>query len=160
MRLTAKAVGEIIFEITETAVIANPTLALALLARFSEAGVKVSIDDYGSGLSSLAYLKQIRSDELKIDKAFILKLPQNPRDKLLVRSTIELAHGLGMRAVAEGVEDRETFDLLRQMGCDAAQGYLIARPAALPDLVSFLETNAAQWGLPPRGRPQDERASA
>ncbi|HYC98988.1 bifunctional diguanylate cyclase/phosphodiesterase [Brevundimonas sp.] len=126
------------FEITETAVVGNPEVALHLLDRFAEAGISVSLDDYGSGLSSLTYLKQIRADELKIDKSFILGLDDSARDALLVKSTIDLAHGLGMKVTAEGVETPTALALLRGMGCDMAQGYLIGRPVSLPVLVERL----------------------
>jgi EAL domain-containing protein (putative c-di-GMP-specific phosphodiesterase class I)/GGDEF domain-containing protein len=126
-------------EITETAVIGNPTLALQIIDRYRAAGLSVSIDDYGSGLSSLAYLKQIHADELKIDKAFVLSLGPTSRDALLVRSTIDLAHSLGLKVVAEGVETAEALAVLSSMGCDMAQGYFIARPMPLADLITFLE---------------------
>ena len=131
--------GKITMEITETAVIANPEEGLRVLRMFEQAGVPVSIDDYGSGLSSLAYLKQIQAQELKIDKAFVLLIDQNPRDRLLVKSTVDLAHGLGMRVVAEGVETAEALALLGGMGCDYAQGYHIARPMMLSDVIAFLQ---------------------
>lgn len=126
------------FEITETAVVANPEVALRLLDRFAEAGIAVSLDDYGSGLSSLTYLKQIRADELKIDKSFILGLDDSARDALLVKSTIDLAHGLGMKVTAEGVETPTALALLRGMGCDMAQGYLIGRPVSFETLIERL----------------------
>jgi EAL domain-containing protein (putative c-di-GMP-specific phosphodiesterase class I) len=126
------------FEITETAVVGNPEAALRILDRFAEAGVSVSLDDYGSGLSSLTYLKQIRADELKIDKSFVLGLDDSARDALLVKSTIDLAHGLGMKVTAEGVETPTALALLRGMGCDMAQGYLIGRPVSFPALVERL----------------------
>lgn len=134
----AKSGANLCFEITETAVIDNPELALAIIDRFAAAGIKVSIDDYGSGLSSLAYLKRIRADELKIDKAFILSLDETSRDALLVKSTIDLAHSLGLKVVAEGVETPTALALLRGMGCDIAQGYLIGKPMALKDLTERL----------------------
>ncbi|OYW30027.1 MAG: hypothetical protein B7Z44_02600 [Caulobacter sp. 12-67-6] len=126
------------FEITETAVIGNPEVALAVLERFAAAGIPVSIDDYGSGLSSLAYLKQIRADELKIDKAFVMSLEAGGKDALLVKSTIDLAHSLGMKVTAEGVETREALAALQLMGCDLAQGYHIAKPMGLSQLTEFL----------------------
>jgi EAL domain-containing protein (putative c-di-GMP-specific phosphodiesterase class I) len=135
--------ADLCFEITETAVIDNPELALAIIDRFSAAGVKVSIDDYGSGLSSLAYLKRIRADELKIDKAFVLALDESSRDALLVKSTIDLAHSLGLKVVAEGVETATAMALLQGMGCDIAQGYFIGKPMALKDLVERLAEPAA-----------------
>jgi len=126
------------FEITETAVIGNPDVALGVLERFDAAGIAVSIDDYGSGLSSLAYLKQIRADELKIDKTFVLSLQAGGKDALLVKSTIDLAHSLGMKVTAEGVETREALAVLQLMGCDLAQGYHIAKPMGLEALTAFL----------------------
>lgn len=126
------------FEITETAVVGNPEMALHILDRFADAGVSVSLDDYGSGLSSLTYLKQIRADELKIDKSFILGLDDSARDALLVKSTIDLAHGLGMKVTAEGVETPTALALLRGMGCDMAQGYLIGRPVSFAALLERL----------------------
>ncbi|CAN5341229.1 bifunctional diguanylate cyclase/phosphodiesterase [soil metagenome] len=136
--------ADLCFEITETAVIDNPELALAIIDRFAAAGIKVSIDDYGSGLSSLAYLKRIRADELKIDKAFILSLDESSRDALLVKSTIDLAHSLGLKVVAEGVETPTALALLRGMGCDIAQGYLIGKPMALKDLTERLAEPAEE----------------
>ncbi len=131
------------FEITETAVIGNPDVALGVLAKLNAAGIPVSIDDYGSGLSSLAYLKQISADELKIDKAFVLSLENDAKDALLVKSTIDLAHSLGLKVTAEGVESREALAMLQMMGCDLAQGYHIARPMELEALVAFL----ANWQI-------------
>ena len=130
--------GPICLEVTETAVIENPETALAVIERLSANGVSISIDDYGSGLSSLAYLKQIPAHELKIDKAFIMKMDDAQRDALLVRSTIDLAHSLGLKVTAEGVETPVALSLLSGMGCDLAQGYLIARPMPLKDLLTFL----------------------
>jgi len=132
--------ADLCFEITETAVIDNPEIALGIIDRFAAAGIGVSIDDYGSGLSSLAYLKRIKADELKIDKAFVLSLDESSRDALLVKSTIDLAHSLGLKVVAEGVETPTALALLRGMGCDVAQGYLIGKPVALQDLVERLTT--------------------
>jgi EAL domain-containing protein (putative c-di-GMP-specific phosphodiesterase class I)/GGDEF domain-containing protein len=130
--------ARVCFEITETAVIGNPDVALGVLERFEASGIPVSIDDYGSGLSSLAYLKQIRAEELKIDKAFVLSLQAGGKDALLVKSTIDLAHSLGMKVTAEGVETREALAVLQLMGCDLAQGYHIARPMGLEALTTFL----------------------
>jgi EAL domain-containing protein (putative c-di-GMP-specific phosphodiesterase class I)/GGDEF domain-containing protein len=136
--------ADLCFEITETAVIDNPEVALGIIERFSAAGVGVSIDDYGSGLSSLAYLKRIRADELKIDKAFVMSLDESAKDALLVKSTIDLAHSLGMTITAEGVETPTALALLRGMGCDTAQGYLIARPLALSGLIERLAGPAVE----------------
>ena len=144
MRMMGSAVGELCLEITETAVISNPALALQNIERFAAAGVKISIDDYGAGLSSLAYLKQMHAHELKIDKAFVIGLADGHKDALLVRSTVDLAHSLGMKVTAEGVETAVALALLTGMGCDLAQGYFIARPMMLVDFIAFLDQAPAQ----------------
>ncbi len=136
--------GRFGFEITETAVIANPDRALANIRAFSEAGVAIAIDDYGSGLSSLSYLKQIPAHELKIDRAFVSGLTSSHRDPLLVRSTIDLAHALDMEVTAEGVDNPMALALLRVMGCDMIQGYHVSRPLEIQDLLAFLEAFAAE----------------
>ena len=132
------AVGELTIEITETAVIENPDLALKMIGRFVEAGIRISIDDFGTGLSSLAYMKQIRGQELKIDKSLVEGITESQRDALILRSTIDLAHGLGMKVTAEGVETDACYSVLAAMGCDIAQGYLIAKPMPFKALVAFL----------------------
>ncbi|MEZ5996354.1 MAG: EAL domain-containing protein [Hyphomonadaceae bacterium] len=126
------------FEITETAVIDNPVSALVNLELFAASGLRIAIDDYGSGLSSLSYLKQLPAQELKIDKMFIQNITSSQRDALLVRSTIDLAHGLGMYVTAEGVETPAAFSLLAGMNCDLAQGYLISRPVPVDELITLL----------------------
>lgn len=136
----------ICLEITETAVIENPTAATASIAAFRAAGLKVSIDDYGVGLSSLSYLKMLDADELKIDKSLVVAVAQSQRDRLILKSTIDLAHSLGMSVVAEGVETADVQAALALMGCDAIQGYLISRPVPLADLTEFL----TGWGETPR----------
>lgn len=127
-------------EVTETAVIDDPSIALANIQRLREAGFEISIDDYGSGLSSLSYLKQIPAHELKIDKSFVLPLSAGSADALLIKSTIDLAHSLGMKVTAEGVETGEIMSMLSVMGADCAQGYYISRPVRAAELVEFLRT--------------------
>jgi EAL domain-containing protein (putative c-di-GMP-specific phosphodiesterase class I) len=126
------------FEVTETSVIQEPERAIANLQRFADIGIRVAIDDYGAGLSSLAYLKQLPARELKIDKLFVTQLSSSNRDPLIVRSTIDLAHALDMEVVAEGVETPATLALLTVMGCDMVQGFLISRPITLDALIVFL----------------------
>jgi EAL domain-containing protein (putative c-di-GMP-specific phosphodiesterase class I) len=135
--------ADLCFEITETAVIDNPVLALELIEAYAHAGIPISIDDYGSGLSSLAYLKQIAAQELKIDKAFVLGLAAGQRDALLIKSTVDLAHALGLKVVAEGVETPESAAILQAMGCDVGQGYHFARPMAITSLIDFMTPGAA-----------------
>ena len=130
--------GAIGLEITETAVIDDPGHALANLQALADAGAPIAIDDYGAGLSSLAYLKQLPATELKIDRMFVSGLTSGHRDPLLVRSTIDLAHALEMEVTAEGVEEAATLALLRTMGCDLIQGFFIARPMPLDRLEDLL----------------------
>jgi EAL domain-containing protein (putative c-di-GMP-specific phosphodiesterase class I) len=138
MPLVAAAKGEIGFEITETAMMHDPQGALANLDAFAAAGIKLSIDDYGSGFSSLAYLQRLPVHELKIDKIFISRLASGQRDPLLVRSTIDLAHALEMEVTAEGVETPEALALLQVMGCDLVQGFYLSRPLELHALAAFV----------------------
>ena len=127
------------FEITETSVIRDPDTAIAHLQVFAEMGIPLAIDDYGAGLSSLAYLKQLPASELKIDKMFVMQLTSSNRDPLIVRSTIDLAHALDMEVTAEGVETQAALALLSVMGCDMVQGFLISRPISLDALRQFLD---------------------
>lgn len=133
------AIGPICFEITETAMIADPQGALRNLHLFADAGIRIAIDDYGAGLSSLAYLKELPAHELKIDRMFIATLSSSHRDPLLVRSTIDLAHALDMEVVAEGVDSAAGQALLKVMGCDVMQGFLIATPMPLGELRAYLD---------------------
>lgn len=140
---TADRRGPLCLEITETAVIDDPATAARNMQRLVDAGIEVSIDDYGSGLSSLAYLREIPANELKIDKAFVMKMDQDAKSALLVRSTIAMAHALGLKVTAEGVETATVQALLAGMGCDLAQGYFIAKPMAIADLETFLAPAAS-----------------
>ncbi len=130
------------FEITETAVIRDPESAIRHLNAFADIGVTLAIDDYGAGLSSLAYLKQLPAKELKIDKMFVMQLTSSNRDPLIVRSTIDLAHALDMEVTAEGVETPSALALLSVMGCDMVQGFLISRPLGIEAFSHFLADDA------------------
>ena len=120
--------GSIKLEITETALMEDPSQVIHALRRIKAMGLRVSIDDFGTGYSSLTYLKQLPVSELKIDKSFGQSLVSDGNSVLIVRSTIDLAHKLGLRVVAEGVESRETLELLAELGCDSAQGFYVAKP--------------------------------
>lgn len=122
------AASNFCLEITESAIIDEPQRAEATLNRLSAAGFRLSIDDYGTGYSSLAYIRRLPVDELKIDKSFVIGMEQNPDDETIVQSTIELAHRLGLTVVAEGLENRELLLMLRRMGCDEGQGYYMSKP--------------------------------
>ena len=136
----AKVIG---IEITETAVLANPERALRHLNQFADAGVKIAIDDYGVGLSSLSYLKELPASELKLDKLFIADLGQSDRNAMIVQSTINLAHGLGLLVTAEGVDSDKTGQLLKVMGCDLLQGFGIAHPLPIGEVAAFLARDEA-----------------
>jgi EAL domain-containing protein (putative c-di-GMP-specific phosphodiesterase class I) len=129
-------------EITESGVMRDAGRAIEMLKRVDAAGVGCAIDDFGTGYSSLAYIKQLKVDELKIDRSFIRTLVSDPKDRAIVLSTIDLAHNLGLLVVAEGVEDAATAQLLRELGCDQMQGYYVSRPL---DAAAF-ETWAATRG--------------
>ncbi|MFT5549957.1 MAG: diguanylate cyclase (GGDEF)-like protein [Candidatus Azotimanducaceae bacterium] len=134
----------IILEITEGAVMANPELAIQVLLKLRNLGFKLSIDDYGTGYSSLAKLKTLPVDELKIDKAFVMQLNEDRDDQVIVESTIELAHNINLTVVAEGVENEESYQLLEQWGCDKLQGYFISRPLAVAQFETWLHDYESQ----------------
>ena len=115
-------------ELTERVVMADPARAMENLTALSRLGVRLSLDDFGTGYSSLAYLRRLPVTEIKIDKSFVLRMDVDEEDATIVRSTIDLAHGLGLRVIAEGVETAETWQRLSDLGCDAAQGYFLSRP--------------------------------
>ncbi|MGH2365943.1 MAG: putative bifunctional diguanylate cyclase/phosphodiesterase [Chloroflexota bacterium] len=115
-------------EVTESTIMAKPGRVLEVLSTLSAHGIAISIDDFGTGYSSLAYLKRLPAGELKIDKSFVVDMSSDENDAVIVRSTIEMAHNLGLRVVAEGVEDATAWNRLRELGCDEAQGFLVARP--------------------------------
>jgi EAL domain-containing protein (putative c-di-GMP-specific phosphodiesterase class I)/GGDEF domain-containing protein len=148
LRIALQAPGRISFEITETAAMQNPERAMANLEKWAAAGIKLAIDDYGSGLSSLAYLKTLPSHELKLDRAFITNMASSQRDRMLVKSTSDLAHGLGLEMTAEGVETFESLALLKLIGCDWAQGYALSKAITVDALIEFLDANAQTAGLP------------
>ena len=125
-------------EVTETAALATSSDHLETLRQLRAAGMQISIDDYGTGLSTLEYLKKIPATEIKIDKSFVQSIDKSRGDRLMVHSTIQLAHSLEQKVVAEGVEDSETLESLAGMGCDMAQGYFIGRPVPLKDLTKQL----------------------
>ena len=128
----------LILELTETALMADPERALAVLLRLSDMGVALSVDDFGTGYSSLSYLKTLPVSEVKIDKSFVTHLATDPSDRVIVHSTIDLAANLGLKAVAEGVETIEAWQMLASLGCDTAQGYLISRPEPADAMTAML----------------------
>jgi len=125
----------LILEVTEDSIVRDNAAATGVMARLHESGVRLSIDDFGTGFSSFARLRDMPLSELKIDQLFVSNMTQRREDLQIVRSVIDLAHNFDLRAVAEGVEDEATFSMLREMGCDAAQGYYAAPPMAAEDLI-------------------------
>jgi len=122
----------------------DPERALVTLDRLSAIGFKLSIDDFGTGYSSLAYLKRLPVDELKIDQSFVRDMQTDADDAVIVRSTIDLAHNLGIAVVAEGVENVQVWNMLRELQCDLAQGYYMGRPMPVEE---FLQWSAAAAAL-------------
>lgn len=135
---------QLVLEITETAALGTTSAHLENLAQLRDLGIGISVDDYGTGLSTLDYLKKIPACEIKIDRSFVQAMHRSEGDRVIVNSTIQLAHSLGRRVVAEGVEDRETLYALQQMGCDLAQGFYIGRPMPLLDLTRQLNQGSGE----------------
>ena len=115
-------------EITESMIMSDPDRAVATVTRLSDLGVRMSVDDFGTGYSSLANLRRLPIDELKIDRSFVSPMLRDESDLIIVRSTINLGHDLGLKIIAEGVEDGATLQQLALLGCDLAQGYHLSRP--------------------------------
>jgi EAL domain-containing protein (putative c-di-GMP-specific phosphodiesterase class I) len=115
-------------EVTEGVMVRDTQAMFSRLRKLREIGVRVAIDDFGTGYSSLAYFRELPADELKIDKCFVINMATSPRDAAIVRAVIALAHNLGLRVVAEGVESEAVADMLRRDGCDVLQGFWIGRP--------------------------------
>ncbi|HXL84041.1 MAG TPA: EAL domain-containing protein, partial [Casimicrobiaceae bacterium] len=145
----------ITLEITESAVLDDPAHAIKNLERLHALGCKLAIDDYGTGYSSLAYLRRLPVHELKIDKSFVIGMATDAGDALIVRSTIELAHNLGLSVVAEGVENDATLDRLRAMGCDMVQGYLLSRAMGVAETAVWMRGSV--WTKPASEAPNLRR---
>jgi EAL domain-containing protein (putative c-di-GMP-specific phosphodiesterase class I) len=131
--------SDVVLEITETTIMENPARAIAELEQLREIGVKISMDDFGTGHSSLAQMKSLPIDELKIDKSFITEMTRGSRDALIAASSVDLARRLGMRVVAEGVETNQVLQMLHEMGCDEAQGFYFTAPIPETDFFRWLQ---------------------
>jgi predicted signal transduction protein with EAL and GGDEF domain len=131
-------------EITESALMEDPMRAMENLTALHEMGVGVSIDDFGTGYSSLSYLKRLPVDQIKIDRSFVMEMRTSDDDTFIVRTIVDLGDNLGLKVVAEGIENQETLDELEAIGCDFAQGYFMSRPLPADDLSRWLRTS--KWG--------------
>ncbi len=129
---------QLTIEVTESATMGCPERSIAALRSWRSLGVNISIDDYGTGQSSLGYLQKLPATELKIDKSFVQRMGSEPRNAIMVRSTIAMAHELDIKVVAEGIEDAACLMLLKEMGCDTGQGYHIGRPMSAEGMADFL----------------------
>jgi diguanylate cyclase (GGDEF)-like protein len=151
--------GLLVVEITESTIMADPGRAQEVLRRLDEMGVHLSIDDFGTGYSSMAYLKSLPVHELKVDRSFVSHMTSNASDAVIVRSTVDLGRNLGLRVVAEGVEDALTWQELDALGCDAIQGYYVSRPVPADALISWLE-HRDPGPVPPPAAPGSRPTSA
>jgi diguanylate cyclase len=152
-------------EITESTIMADPMRTMEIIKRMSEMGLQFSIDDFGTGYSSLAYLSKLPIDELKIDKSFVINMATQKEDIVIVRSTIDLAHNLGLKVVAEGVENEATKEKLALLGCDTAQGFHMSRPLPADEITKRLNNpppdDLKKWlKRPEPGRPNPKFASS
>jgi sensor c-di-GMP phosphodiesterase-like protein len=135
-------------EVTESSIMADPKRAIEVLERIHASGVVIAVDDFGTGYSSLAYLKGLPVGELKIDKSFVLTMRDQATDTAIVQTIVDLARNLGLDVCAEGVEDAEVAQLLRDKGCDLAQGYHYARPLAADAFLAWLNAQPVQMTDP------------
>jgi len=138
--------GYLTLELTETAVMSDPQRALEILTALDEKGVMLSIDDFGTGYSSLSYLKRLPVDEIKIDRSFVMEMDGDNNDKVIVQSTIDLAHNMGLKVIAEGVETDQSWQALKALGCDMGQGYFMCRPIDVESLEEWFENS--EWKIP------------
>jgi len=139
------AASRLTLEITESVLMADLPRAIEVLTRLAKLGLHISIDDFGTGYSSLGYLSQLPIHEIKIDKSFVTNMVLNDHDASILSFTIGLGHSLGLRVVAEGVEQPETWELLAALGCDSAQGYYLSRPLPVAELEQWLANSP--WGV-------------
>lgn len=132
-------------EITETAVMAEPVRAIECITQLHELGLQVAVDDFGTGYSSMAYLKELMVAKIKIDRSFVRDMANNHGDAVIVRSTVELGHNLGLKVIAEGVENQVVWERLKELGCDDAQGFHMGKPIDADELLTWIRKSP--WGL-------------
>jgi len=135
----------LVFELTETSAMEDPVGSLDLLTRLRMKGFQLSIDDFGTGYSSMLQLVRLPFSEVKVDKSFVMSAPRSEESRAVIRSIVELGHSLGLRATAEGVEDLDTMEYLKEIGCDLAQGYLISRPLPGDQALEWAQCHLISW---------------
>lgn len=143
--------ASLVLELTESTIMSNPEHATEVLKRLDEMGISLSIDDFGTGYSSLAYIKHLPVDELKIDKSFVQEITRDSNDEAIVRAVLVLAHHMKLTVVAEGVEDAQTLQMLRELGCDIAQGYYFAKPMPIEEYRAWLKKYNTLHAVPSAG---------
>jgi EAL domain-containing protein (putative c-di-GMP-specific phosphodiesterase class I) len=136
----------LVLEVTETSILSDPGRIGGVLAQLREFGIGLSLDDFGTGYSTLTHLKSLPVGEVKIDRSFISRMCTDATDTAIVEGTIRLAHTLGMRVVAEGLEDEGTWERLKELDCDLIQGYVLSRPVPGPELEPLLDAWAGRRG--------------
>jgi EAL domain-containing protein (putative c-di-GMP-specific phosphodiesterase class I)/GGDEF domain-containing protein len=139
--------AHLVAEVTETAMMSDPERALSVLKQLNKIGVRISIDDFGTGYSSLSYIKQLPIQEIKIDRSFVMEMDKVKGDAIIVRTTINMCHDLGLKVVAEGVETQQSCNTLKAMGCDYLQGYFLSRPLPFEQLCLWLAQDASASSL-------------
>ena len=139
-------------ELTETAAMEDPTAGLKALQDLSDNGVKISIDDFGSGYSSLSYLKKLPASEIKLDRSIVMDVCTSDSSRVIVETAINMVHGLGYTVVAEGVETAQAAELLKKLRCDRLQGFWAGRPMPLPDLKEWLSNHVNPYLSVPEKR--------
>jgi EAL domain-containing protein (putative c-di-GMP-specific phosphodiesterase class I) len=149
---------QLTLEITESVIMEDPERALRVVTRLRDLGVGISVDDFGTGYSSLGYLMRLPAEELKIDKSFVMQMEQDAGSATIVHSTIDLAHNLGLKVVAEGVESDAIWRVLKELGCDFGQGYHFSRPLPADQLLSLLCASQARAAAAVAREPDPEAA--
>ena len=130
--------SKIYLELTETAAMDEPEAGLIALNQLASLGLKISIDDFGAGYSSLSYLKRLPASEIKLDRSLIMDITNSESSRIIVKASIDMAHGLGYKVVAEGVEDAETYQLMKELECDELQGFWLCKPKSLQNISDWL----------------------
>ncbi len=137
LKSSGKPIDKIQFEIIERDLVKDFEATASLILRYKDLGIRFALDDFGTGYSTLSYLQKLPLDKIKLDRTFIKSLKTDKKDSDIVKSSIDIAHILNLKVVAEGVEDRESLDILKKMGCDFAQGYYFTKPVVYEKFIDW-----------------------